>query len=158
MHNLDLLSKPQHPSKNSEVWAAIATTAKYYVLVWPNVSINTSLAYQKLNRSAYELDIEEFARKHISEYTQKLNDNLDFFLPQIMRNDFEESVFEMHPDIKKIYYKLSTSSGGLARLTGSGSAVFALYNSPLEADVAKYNMLKDFPTMNYKFFSGKLLT
>lgn len=99
----------------------------------------------------------EVACNKIADYSKKLNDNLELYLPKIMQNDFEESVFDMHPAIKKIHHELSNSSNGQARLTGSGSAVFALYNSINEAHKAKQTMLLNCDNMNYKMFTGKLI-
>jgi 4-diphosphocytidyl-2C-methyl-D-erythritol kinase len=56
-------------------------------------------------------------------------------------NDFERVVFGQHPQLKTLLGKLRKSAGvqrgeGGARMTGSGSALFALFGSQAERDLA----------------------
>jgi 4-diphosphocytidyl-2C-methyl-D-erythritol kinase len=51
-------------------------------------------------------------------------------------NDFESAVFSQHPQLKKMWSRLRKHAAG-ARMTGSGSALFALFESAAERDLAK---------------------
>ncbi len=51
-------------------------------------------------------------------------------------NDFESAVFSQHPPLKKLWGRLRKHAGG-ARMTGSGSALFALFASKAERDLAE---------------------
>ena len=46
-----------------------------------------------------------------------------------VKNDFEKSVFKIHPEIAQIKNKLMKSGAKFASMTGSGSTVFALFES-----------------------------
>jgi 4-diphosphocytidyl-2-C-methyl-D-erythritol kinase len=52
------------------------------------------------------------------------------------RNDFESVVFREHPQLKKILRELSDSAAG-ARMTGSGSSIFAIYRSRADRERAQ---------------------
>jgi 4-diphosphocytidyl-2-C-methyl-D-erythritol kinase len=52
------------------------------------------------------------------------------------RNDFEEVVFERHPELRRLVGKLRRLGANPARMTGSGSAVFGLFASREEARLA----------------------
>jgi 4-diphosphocytidyl-2-C-methyl-D-erythritol kinase len=45
-------------------------------------------------------------------------------------NDFEEVVFERHPELRKIKEQLLSSGAKPAAMTGSGSAIFGMYSNP----------------------------
>ncbi|MBV8841962.1 MAG: 4-(cytidine 5'-diphospho)-2-C-methyl-D-erythritol kinase [Bryobacterales bacterium] len=57
-------------------------------------------------------------------------------------NDFEASVFRRHPQLHTIRAKLSGVAVG-ARMSGSGSAIFALFRSAKERDLAEKLLLGD---------------
>lgn len=49
-----------------------------------------------------------------------------------MKNDFEDSVFLTHPEIAAIKDKLYDLGAVYASMSGSGSAVFGIFKSPIE--------------------------
>jgi hypothetical protein len=50
-------------------------------------------------------------------------------------NDFESAVFSQQPLLKKMWVQLRKHEAG-ARMTGSGSALFAIFGSKAERDLA----------------------
>ena len=77
----------------------------------------------------------------------RLNDkrNLIKFLKST-GNDLEKAAIKMYPAIKNLINSLYTTSGCLiARMSGSGSTCFGLYEKKNEAEKAKKNLLKKFP-------------
>jgi 4-diphosphocytidyl-2-C-methyl-D-erythritol kinase len=52
--------------------------------------------------------------------------------PALLQNDFEESVFKAHQDIKQMKSELEKSSACYVSMSGSGATVFALYNEEYE--------------------------
>jgi 4-diphosphocytidyl-2-C-methyl-D-erythritol kinase len=50
-----------------------------------------------------------------------------------LTNDFEGPVFKRHPELAAVVRKLRRSGAKLARMTGSGSAVFGVFDSASEA-------------------------
>jgi 4-diphosphocytidyl-2-C-methyl-D-erythritol kinase len=50
-----------------------------------------------------------------------------------LTNDFEEAVFERHPELSAVARKLRRLGGKPARMTGSGSAVFGIFDTATQA-------------------------
>ena len=111
------------------------------LIIYPKIHINTEIAYQKLNRKQINIKIDENTYTDlILDYENELNSSIKyFFLKKNMCNDFEEEIFDLYPEIKKIYDDLTELSDGMARLTGSGSALFAILsvNSNANAKIKK---------------------
>jgi 4-diphosphocytidyl-2-C-methyl-D-erythritol kinase len=58
-------------------------------------------------------------------------------------NDFEAVVFRQHPQLKTIAQKLSKLGAAGARMTGSGSAIFAVFESRKDRDRARVALEQD---------------
>jgi 4-diphosphocytidyl-2-C-methyl-D-erythritol kinase len=114
----------------------VALSGKFLVLVKPNVHISTVEAYAGIKPRPAENDLKE-----------TLENTAIGKWRDLVKNDFEESVFKKFPmiaDIKNLLYK----SGALyASMSGSGSAVFGVFS--VEVDLRKH-----FQTMIY--WSGRL--
>jgi 4-diphosphocytidyl-2-C-methyl-D-erythritol kinase len=50
----------------------------------------------------------------------------------VLLNDFEQSVFTLHPEIGAIKQRLYELDAVYAAMSGSGSAVFGIFNQPVE--------------------------
>jgi 4-diphosphocytidyl-2-C-methyl-D-erythritol kinase len=59
-------------------------------------------------------------------------------------NDFEAAVFAKAPPIREAFGKLVTTHPLICRLSGSGSALFAIYRSPGDRDDAQMRLGKKF--------------
>ncbi|MSV35543.1 MAG: 4-(cytidine 5'-diphospho)-2-C-methyl-D-erythritol kinase [Bryobacterales bacterium] len=57
-------------------------------------------------------------------------------------NDFESAVFKQHPRLKAMWGRLRKQSAG-ARMTGSGSALFAVFDSAAGRDAARQILEED---------------
>ena len=104
------------------------------ILVMPGVLISTSWAYKNLRLG---LTKKECNLKLISLefYDLKVDD-----FEKCFHNDFEESIFEVYPELKKIKHALFQEGAKFASLSGSGSALYGIYQSENEARSA-YNKL-----------------
>jgi 4-diphosphocytidyl-2-C-methyl-D-erythritol kinase len=60
-------------------------------------------------------------------------------------NDFESVVFRQHPQLLKIRAKLSKLGPEGVRMTGSGSAIFALFRSVKERERARTVLVREDP-------------
>jgi 4-diphosphocytidyl-2-C-methyl-D-erythritol kinase len=130
------------------------------LLVYPQIHIDTGLAYQKLNRPIEDIEInDDTYLDDIVEAEQWIIKSRMSFLRSNMINDFEEVVFEAYPEIKEIHNILFKFSRGKASLTGSGSAVFALFNTQEQAKAASFKIKKIFERLgkNYTVISTKLI-
>ncbi len=93
----------------------------YCVLVFPELSIFTAAVYQRLS-----LLTSEGKDSKISKFL----DNLEY---GSLENSLEETVFNLHPqlrDIKRLFYKLESE---LSLVSGSGSTVFGLFHQRKKA-------------------------
>ena len=63
-------------------------------------------------------------------------------------NDFEQSVFALHPEIAAVKERLYDMGAVYAAMSGSGSAVFAFFR---KTDVPHLSMLDDEPAFDGMF-------
>ena len=109
----------------------------YIVLIIPKLSISTSWAYKNLRLG---LTKKECNLKLISLefYGLNVEDFKKFFY-----NDFEESVFKVYPQLREIKHSLYKEGADYASLSGSGSTIFGIFQSPDTANRA-CNLLSRF--------------
>ncbi len=87
------------------------------IIVVPPIHISTEKAYQKTEPKTPKHALPEILQSPLDECLKKLT------------NDFEKLIFEAHPQIKAIKTGLLANGAEYAALSGSGSAVFGLFNS-----------------------------
>jgi 4-diphosphocytidyl-2-C-methyl-D-erythritol kinase len=85
------------------------------VLVNPQIHIDTGKAFSKI--APYN------QRKSIKEIIQQPIENWK----DLFKNDFEETVFAEHPEVKTIKEELYTQGAVYASMSGSGSTVYGLF-------------------------------
>jgi 4-diphosphocytidyl-2-C-methyl-D-erythritol kinase len=104
--------------------------SKYYlVLLYPNIHSNTSMAYKNV------LKRDEFYEKESLKYLlkQPIKNWKD-----TIENDFEKSIFEAIPSLSKIKQQLYDCGALYASMSGSGSAMFGIFeNKPQLTDELK---------------------
>lgn len=93
----------------------IDLAGRYLVLVKPDDYVSTREAYSMVIPRKPEIKIEHIIERPIEEW----NTNLV--------NDFETSVFSMHPTIKEIKRNLYNLGATYASMSGSGSSVFGIF-------------------------------
>lgn len=91
----------------------------HLVLVKPDSQVSTREAYAAVTPQEPLISLEYVTRRPVSEWQS------------LMHNDFEQSVFPQHPEIAAIKDRLLDLGASYAAMTGSGSAVFGLFNNPL---------------------------
>lgn len=82
---------------------------------YPNIHVGTAEAYAGVKPTKSEINIKEAIQLPISEWKNKL------------KNDFEDSIFPNHPQIKALKEKFYSEGALYASMTGSGSAVFGVF-------------------------------
>jgi 4-diphosphocytidyl-2-C-methyl-D-erythritol kinase len=60
----------------------------------------------------------------------------------LLKNDFEESIFKLYPEVATIKNQLYAKGAVYASMSGSGSSVFGLFEKPVQ-------LKKSFPNMEY---------
>ena len=100
------------------------------VLAVPPVSVSTALAYRELTSIRLSgpavLDVQEVGRHR--------------WLAENAVNDFEPSVFRRHPELKEIQAAIAEQGAAVARLTGSGAAVYGIFPNRPAAESARASL------------------
>lgn len=95
-------------------------------IVNPGISVSTPFAYKLLNRTDETIDEIDYASIISNNYNNPRN------FRDIITNDFEEVVFDIHPEIRIIKDKLYSIGADFALMSGSGSSVFGLFTRDIE--------------------------
>jgi 4-diphosphocytidyl-2-C-methyl-D-erythritol kinase len=103
------------------------------VSVNPGIHINTGKAFSKITPLDQRISIKEIIRKPVEEWKD------------VLKNDFEETVFADHPEIKMIKEKLYRQGAVYASMSGSGSSVYGLFekNKELQFDFPEHYFVKE---------------
>jgi len=94
----------------------------YLVIVYPGIHIDTGLAYSRITPSKPGLSLQKLIKYPVSLWKENIF------------NDFEKPVFSKYPNIKKIKEKLYSMGAIYSSLTGSGSAVYGLFDKKIETE------------------------
>ena len=92
----------------------------YIAVIYPNIHINTAKAYSDFDK----------AEGRRQKADGKLEDLIQLPIEKwknTIHNDFEDSVFPQHPELKKIKEKLYSFGAIYASMSGSGSAVYGIF-------------------------------
>ena len=84
-------------------------------LINPEIHISTKDAYSRVVPKTPELTIEEIIKLPIKEWKNKL------------KNDFEKSIFEKHPQLKELKENLYKEGAIYASMSGSGSVIYGVF-------------------------------
>ena len=97
--------------------------ARWWVLlVLPDFSVSTALAYQEYDRLERSLTSTDKESKIIQFLEAK-----DISLIRQFKNDLEAVAFKIYPQLAEIKQEINSSSAELSLMSGSGSALFGLY-------------------------------
>jgi 4-diphosphocytidyl-2-C-methyl-D-erythritol kinase len=116
-------SNAQMATGRGEILESIELTLPtlYLVLLNPGIHVGTSDAYAGVNPKQALVPIQEILKKPISSWQEHLI------------NDFERSVFDLHPKIGQLKQDLLDAGAVYAAMSGSGSSVFGLFLSEAES-------------------------
>lgn len=112
-------NKPQLVSGRGEVFEPISVNLKgfYLGLVYPEIHIGTREAYSEVSPKHPETSIKEIIENRPLEEWKKS-----------LKNDFEDSVFKLHPQLIHIKNQLYEAGAIYASMTGSGSTFYGIFN------------------------------
>lgn len=91
-------------------------TGKYLLLVLPGIQTSTQESYSKISLSKGNQPILQIINHPIQSWVNALT------------NDFEIHLFKEHPKLREIKNKIYTKGAEFASLTGSGSALYGLFD------------------------------
>ena len=89
---------------------------KQIIVVKPNIRIRTAEAYSLCKPSFPEMDLHEIIQKPISLWKS------------LLKNDFEKTIFPVYPRLAEIKEMLYREGALYASLSGSGSALFGVFD------------------------------
>jgi 4-diphosphocytidyl-2-C-methyl-D-erythritol kinase len=96
-------------------------SGKYLYIINLGIHVSTKEAFQNLELNRFEKH-QDFINLFKKDYSSWKNNLI---------NDFEYSVFKLHPELANLKEKLYKSGAVFAAMTGSGSTLFALFeNNP----------------------------
>ena len=94
----------------------LSLKGKHIVIVCPKIQISTQKAFQKIEPSKPKIELIEVISLPIKQWQDKLV------------NDFERLFFAKHPTLKKINTILKTEGALYTSLTGSGAAIYGIFD------------------------------
>lgn len=98
----------------------IDLAGKYLVLLYPDLHISTQEAYSGVKPALPPYDLQTvLAEKPLKDWTQ------------FVKNDFEESISRKHSIISQLKAALYDHGALYTSMTGSGSAVYGIFDKPL---------------------------
>jgi 4-diphosphocytidyl-2-C-methyl-D-erythritol kinase len=153
--------------RGTELYSLPDIAAEPILLVAPGIHVATGPAYQALGRGLLPAGGQSLTSPDLS---RKIN-GFQLFVrtlgdlrsaraaSALSANDFESAVFSQYPLLKKMWGRLRKYAAG-ARMTGSGSALFALFSSKAERDLVEKvlegdRVFKDCRVMPASLVSGR---
>jgi 4-diphosphocytidyl-2-C-methyl-D-erythritol kinase len=147
--------------RGTEFYGLPDVAAEPILVVAPGIHVATAAAYQALARSVEQsLTSPDLSRKinGFQLFVRTLGDLRSARAASALSaNDFESAVFRQHPLLKKMWGRLREHAAG-ARLTGSGSALFALFGSKAERDLAEKVLEGDRVLKECRFLPASLVS
>jgi 4-diphosphocytidyl-2-C-methyl-D-erythritol kinase len=124
--------KPQLGFGKGEILHDLDITLKgfWLILVKPPIHISTQQAYSGVVPKLPQIKLAEILQLPVAQWKG------------LLKNDFEESIFKLYPEVATIKNQLYAQGAVYASMSGSGSSVFGLFEKPVQ-------LKKSFPNMEY---------
>ena len=123
--------------RGTELYPLPDQPAHAAVVVSSGVHVSTAEAYQSLRRHVADALTSPTESLMLREFQTVAWGLTRGHLDQIpLHNDFQEAVFEQHPELARTVRKLQRLSARPALMTGSGSAVFGVFAGAAQASSA----------------------
>lgn len=114
-----IINKPCFAEGRGEMLQEVALNLAAYsiVLIYPDVHVSTAAAFSGVKPAPKSDDLQELVLQPIETWKE------------IIVNDFETSVFAIHPILAQIKNKLYQQGAVYASMSGSGSTVYGIFPS-----------------------------
>lgn len=132
-----IFNKPLIAYEKGDVFEEIdpILKGKYIIVIHPGIHVSTAEAYAGVTPGKPDRSIKEILASPIQCWKEHL------------KNDFEYSIFKKYPEIEFIKTKLYEENALYASMSGSGSAVYGIFDE--ETEISAH-----FP--NYTIWQGRL--
>lgn len=116
-------NKPVFAEGIGDEFSNIELSLKGYsvVIIKPDIFVSTKEAYAGAKPQIPEISLQEIAKLPVTQWKD------------VMKNDFEKSLFPLYPEIENSINKLYEQGAVYASMSGSGSAIFGIF-----ADMSMY--------------------
>ncbi len=102
----------------------------FLILIIPKLNLSTSGLFSRIIPKATTISVSEIVRKPVKQWKQ------------LLFNDFEKIVFQDYPKLSKLKQELSKRGALYASMTGTGSALYGLFETKPEIiNLAKYGTI-----------------
>ena len=108
---------PQYATERGEVMEPVVIDLSAYTIrvVCPKVHVSTGVAFSRIVQKPAPFDLRSLPQVPVAEWRD------------VLRNDFEESVFAQWPEIEAAKEQMYTDGAIYASMSGSGSAVYGIF-------------------------------
>lgn len=139
-----LYETPCYATGQGEILRPIILSKLYVILYIPNYGISTKWAYDKINAG---LTDDNFSLNILK---KKLIQNDLLGINGLVSNTFESVVFTQYPDLLKIKNSFLANNAYAAGLSGSGSAIFGIFDKNMIGKVGRKLGIKTITTETMK--------
>ena len=98
------------------------------LLLNPGIHVSTKEAYSGVKPNDPPIDLQLLPSIDVEEWEQ------------VVRNDFEESIFPGHPSIEELKKWMYSEGAAYASMTGSGSTVYGIFDTLPELPLVYQNL------------------
>lgn len=114
-------NKPVFASGKGEIFDDCFIDLKKHrtIVVWPNIHISTLDAFKNIKPKQNKKNLKEIITNNITGWKN------------VLKNDFEETIFKKHPQIGVVKEKLYANGALYASMSGSGSAVYGIFENEI---------------------------
>ncbi len=110
--------------RGTEIQPLANIAENFLLIVAPPISVSTAEAFGRLSMA----DLTNKSSKSILQICRYEAEGLNL-RQSLLSNDFENSVFDIAPEIRKVKFKLIELKAEIALLSGSGASVFGVFRS-----------------------------
>lgn len=112
-----ILNTPAYAEGIGDILTPIDLNLEGYtcVVVKPDVYVSTAEAFRGIAPREPDIDLREALKRPVGEW------------PGLIENDFEKTIFPLHPELARIKETLYAAGAEYAAMSGSGSALFGLF-------------------------------
>lgn len=110
--------------RGTEITEIEDVMGKFILLVTPNISVPTALAFAKLEQTRLTNISSKSILKICSHEAEKV-----FSGQTVPTNDFESVIFEIEPELKRVKEKLIFGGAKNTLMSGSGASIFGIFDN-----------------------------
>ena len=141
-----IYNKPMYGCGKGNILSDIDLNLNGYhiILISSNIHVSTAEAYSRCTPHRWDIPLKDVITRPITEWKETL------------KNDFEQSVFAIHPELKTIKETLYDFGAIYAAMSGSGSTIFGIFKAPQETNSLKTKLKKLFPDNDITIHKAEL--